>query len=261
MRSRVFPLVIISLFTPTCFVILQTPHSTQAAFASASQQLQDRARKEVPEACPVTKPPAQPFVPPPPYWTDHGPDAFWIGTRKLWTMLPNNGIWHVLPIDSNGRIAHAARDIAAYSLWLANCYFAHNSLRFPALLPFFNASSPRPFHPPNRRPDPVVPTWRRPFPRCQFLLLKHQLLILNRSLTPISHSVLVGPYPCRLDDALGPSYSSSPFRNRTEALTLLALHKAMCKRKYRMLFSSNRRRKPGPKGPRTHPFGSRNEAP
>ena len=51
-------------------------------------------------------------------------------------------------------------------LWLANCYFAHNSLRFPALLPFFNASSPRPFHPPNRRPDPVVPTWRRPFPRC-----------------------------------------------------------------------------------------------
>ena len=31
--------------------------------------------------------------------------------------------------------------------------------------------------------------------------------------------------------------------------TLLALHKAMSKRKYRMLFSPNRRRKPGPKGP------------
>jgi hypothetical protein len=30
----------------------------------------------------------------------------------------------------------------ALSLWLANCYFAYNSLRFPALLPFFNASSP-----------------------------------------------------------------------------------------------------------------------
>ena len=27
-------------------------------------------------------------------------------------------------------------------LWLANCYFAHNSLRFSALLTFFNASSP-----------------------------------------------------------------------------------------------------------------------
>jgi hypothetical protein len=28
--------------------------------------------------------------------------------------------------------------LAAIDLWLANCYFAHNSLRFPALLPFFN---------------------------------------------------------------------------------------------------------------------------
>ena len=32
-------------------------------------------------------------------------------------------------------------------LCLANCYFAHNSLRFPALLLFFNASSRRPSHP------------------------------------------------------------------------------------------------------------------
>jgi len=72
-------------------------------------------RKEVPESCPVTNSPANPFVPPLPYWTDRGPDAFWFGTRELWIMLPNDGIWHVLPIDSKGRIAHAARDIAAYS--------------------------------------------------------------------------------------------------------------------------------------------------
>ena len=32
--------------------------------------------------------------------------------------------------------------LAAENLWLANCYFAHNSLRFPALLTFFNAPSP-----------------------------------------------------------------------------------------------------------------------
>ena len=31
--------------------------------------------------------------------------------------------------------------------------------------------------------------------------------------------------------------------------TLLGLHKALSKQKYRLLFSSNRRRKPGPKGP------------
>src|SRR6202165_1835518 len=44
--------------------------------------------------------------------------------------------------------------------------------------------------------------------------------------------------------------------------TLLALHKAMSKQEYRMLFSPNRRRKPGPKGPsvETHSCGRRNEA-
>jgi hypothetical protein len=44
-------------------------------------------------------------------------------------------------------------------MWLANCYFAHNSLRFPALLPFFNASSRRPFHP----PVSIYPAYREPF--------------------------------------------------------------------------------------------------
>jgi hypothetical protein len=95
MRSRVFPLAVISLFTPICFVGLQAPHSTEAALASASQQPQDRVRKEVPAACPVTKPPAQPFVPPPPYWTDHGPEQFWYGTESLWTLLGVRGAWNI----------------------------------------------------------------------------------------------------------------------------------------------------------------------
>ena len=88
MRSRVFLLAIIALFTP---IALQTPHSTQAALASASQ---DRVRKEVPDACPVTKPPNQPFVPPPPYWTHHNADQFWYGTESLWTLLGVQGTWH-----------------------------------------------------------------------------------------------------------------------------------------------------------------------
>jgi hypothetical protein len=95
MRSRVFPLAIISLFTPICFIALQAPHSTQAALASASHRRQDPVRQEVLEACPVTKLPAQPFVPPPPYWTNHGPDAFWFGTPKLWILLPSSGTWNV----------------------------------------------------------------------------------------------------------------------------------------------------------------------
>jgi hypothetical protein len=92
MKRRDFPLAIFSLFTPICFVALQAPHSTKAALASASQQ-QDPVKKEVSEACPVTKPPAQPFVPPPPYWTDHGPDGFWYGAESLWTLLGVRGTW------------------------------------------------------------------------------------------------------------------------------------------------------------------------
>ena len=103
------------------------------------------------------------------------------------------------------------------TVWLANCYFADNSLRFPALLPFFNASSLRPFHPPNRRPDPVVPTRRRPFPRCRVPSSQTPTPDPESLPTPISQSILVGPHPCRLDGALDPSYSSSPFRNRSEA--------------------------------------------
>ncbi|HWS96713.1 MAG TPA: helix-turn-helix domain-containing protein, partial [Candidatus Methylomirabilis sp.] len=82
------------------------------------------------------------------------------------------------------------------------------------------------------------------------LLLKHQLLIVNRSRqrTPnlrSSDRILAGLMallvrPTRL---LRPAIVLKPS-------TLLAIHKAMSKQKYRMLFSSKRRRKPGPKGPR-----------
>jgi putative transposase len=81
------------------------------------------------------------------------------------------------------------------------------------------------------------------------LLLKHQLLILNRfrKRSPnlsAQDRILAGLLallvrPTRLlrsAIALKPS-------------TLLGLHKALTKQKYRMLFSPNRRRKPGPRGP------------
>ena len=81
------------------------------------------------------------------------------------------------------------------------------------------------------------------------LLLKHQLLIVNRSRQrspnlSAGDRILAGllallVHPTRLlrsAIALKPS-------------TLLGLHKVLSKQKYRMLFSTNRRRKPGPKGP------------
>jgi putative transposase len=82
------------------------------------------------------------------------------------------------------------------------------------------------------------------------LLLKHQLLIVNRSRQRWPHlsswyRILAGWMALLI----------RPTRLLRSAIvlkpsTLLALHKAMSKRKYRMLFSPNRHRKPGPKGPR-----------
>jgi len=81
------------------------------------------------------------------------------------------------------------------------------------------------------------------------LLLKHQLLILNRSRQrapnlSASDRIFAGWLALWL----------RPTRLLRSAIvlkpsTLLGLHQATCKKKYRMLFSPNRRRKPGPKGP------------
>jgi hypothetical protein len=57
-----------------------------------------------------------------------------------------------------------------------------------------------------------------------------------------------GPGPCRLPLWVRPSRL---LRSAIvlKASTCSASHQAMCRRKYPMLFSPNRRRKPGPKGP------------
>jgi putative transposase len=84
---------------------------------------------------------------------------------------------------------------------------------------------------------------------CESLLLKHQLLILNRSrarapnLRPIDRmiaSLCAGLMrPARL---LRSAIVLKPS-------TLMAFHRALVNRKYRLLFAPSRRRKPGPKGP------------
>jgi putative transposase len=81
------------------------------------------------------------------------------------------------------------------------------------------------------------------------LLLKHQILILNRSRkrSPnlhVSDRILAGMLALLV----------RPTRLLRSAIvlkpsTLLALHKSMSNGKYRMLFSPDRRRQPGPKGP------------
>ena len=81
------------------------------------------------------------------------------------------------------------------------------------------------------------------------LILKHQLLIVKRSRQR-------SPNLCTSDRILAGLMALlvRPTRLLRSAIVLkpsmlLGLHKALSKQKYRMLFSSNRRRKPGPKGP------------
>jgi hypothetical protein len=103
MKHRIFPLIIISLLSPIS-IETQTINSTQAGFASSSQYLSDAVKNEVPESCPVTKRPFNPFVPPSPYPHQTNPDGFWFGTEKLWLLLPTDGTWkglgHYNPTDT-----------------------------------------------------------------------------------------------------------------------------------------------------------------
>jgi hypothetical protein len=50
-----------------------------------------------PFSCPVTRPPAQVFVPPAPYPTELPQGAFWVGTEKLWTVLHDPEVWYWTP--------------------------------------------------------------------------------------------------------------------------------------------------------------------
>src|SRR5438876_3500040 len=83
------------------------------------------------------------------------------------------------------------------------------------------------------------------------LIVKHQLLIVNRSRQR-------SPNLCTSDRILAGLIALlvRPTRLLRSAIVMkpstllgIGLHKALSKQKYRVLFSPNRRRKPGPKGP------------
>ena len=81
------------------------------------------------------------------------------------------------------------------------------------------------------------------------LLLKHQLLILNRSRTRAPNLRPIDRVIAGLCAGL-----MRPSRLLRSAIvlkpaTIMAFHRALVKRKYRLLFTPRQHRKPGPKGP------------
>jgi hypothetical protein len=73
---------------------------TLAALTGSGQQIppqpaSPQTESSIPGSCPVTRRPAHEFIPPAPYERDDV--AFWLGTEKLWTFLPERAIWEWAP--------------------------------------------------------------------------------------------------------------------------------------------------------------------
>src|SRR5712692_7373549 len=83
------------------------------------------------------------------------------------------------------------------------------------------------------------------------LLLKHQLLISNRSRRRAPNLTTLDRVVLGLTTQFVSPRRISKLSVMLRPATLFKFHKALVARKYRLLFSSFRHRKPGPKGPST----------
>jgi len=113
------PLVLVTLLaacgTPANTAVVSKPLAAQATVAQPATSQESTARRSTaipntnvmpntpPKTCPVTRPPAQAFIPPAPY-ARYGPspDSFWYGTASLWTAVSKTGVWSGLPDNPEG---------------------------------------------------------------------------------------------------------------------------------------------------------------
>jgi hypothetical protein len=63
------------------------------AMTAMGQQNSSRQALVPPASCPVTVPPADPFIPPHPYERSDNKNGFLLGSDKLWTGLRKSGVW------------------------------------------------------------------------------------------------------------------------------------------------------------------------
>ncbi len=67
------------------------------AFTVTGQQKSAQRPFPPPASCPVTVPPAIPFIPPAPYELEDNNNDFWIGTDHLWTARSKTEVWTTAP--------------------------------------------------------------------------------------------------------------------------------------------------------------------
>jgi hypothetical protein len=65
-----------------------------AAVPPVRETFRKHAQNRIPQSCPVSKRPTPPFVPPAPYPSEGN---VWIGSPKLWTDIPQDGVCRSLP--------------------------------------------------------------------------------------------------------------------------------------------------------------------
>ena len=82
-------------------------------------------------------------------------------------------------------------------------------------------------------------------------MLKHQLVISNRSRQRAPNLITLDRFVLGLTTLFVSPHRIAKLSAILKRATLFKFHKALVDRKYRLLFSSSIRRKPGPKGPST----------
>jgi hypothetical protein len=75
-RFWIFPIVLLAVWV--------VPNRNSARPKSAATA---GMPDNLPDWCPVTKPPSPAFIPPAPYPSDPPSDTFWLDTEKLWTLV------------------------------------------------------------------------------------------------------------------------------------------------------------------------------
>jgi hypothetical protein len=79
------------------FILLMALATVTASGQQASSQQPSPETESAPPSCPVTRRPAQPFVPPAPYQAEVPGNCYWLGTEKLWTGLCEPLVWGWAP--------------------------------------------------------------------------------------------------------------------------------------------------------------------